>query len=442
MIRKIRWFAAFAILLTSYPLMAQYSPIQYLRPNDKTGINRFETTKQDSIPFNGLRVRIGGGFTQDFQALTDQNNATPLITNNVNTNQLVKLTNGFNLAMANLDIDVQLADGIRLSLTSYLSSRHHQDTWIKGGYIQFDKLPFLKSEFIGKLMNRLTIKVGDFEVDYGDQHFRRTDGGNSIYNAFVENYIMDEFATEIGGEIYYHSNKGILVMGGITNGQLNPTVIASSGTDKATGGRNYSAPAFHGKIGYDKQISQVFRFRITGSFYADKSATNNTLYWGDRTGSHYFMVMENTTADPANNAWSGRYNPLFSEEVNAFIINPFLKYKGWEFFGTYETAKGRTINETAMRKAEQYAADLIYRFPEGKENFWIGARYNRLTAGLPVYSNDIAISRLAGSAGWFLTKNVMMKAEYVDQEYLRFPTTDIRSGGKFTGVMIEASVGF
>ncbi|HEY6082969.1 MAG TPA: hypothetical protein VIU45_05885, partial [Chitinophagaceae bacterium] len=165
-------------------------------------------------------------------------------------------------------------------------------------------------------------------------------------------------------------------------------------------------------------------------------------YWGDRTGSHYFLVMENTAADPTNNAWSGRFNPLFSEQVNAFMINPFLKYKGLEFFGTYETAKGRTINETVLRQASQYTADLIYRFPAGKENFWIGARYNSVTAALPGYTNDITIDRLAGSAGWFLTKNVMMKAEYVDQQYLYFPATDIRSAGKFNGVMIEASVGF
>ncbi len=442
-IHTIKGLLIIVPLLAGLPLLAQYSRIQYLRPNDKDGLHLFETIKKDSVPFSGLKVKIGGGFTQDFQALRDQNNAASAVgANGVNANQLMKLTNGFNLAMANLDINVQLADGIRLNLTSYLSTRHHQDTWVKGGYIQFDKLPFLKNEIIDRLMDHFTLKVGDFEVDYGDQHYRRTDGGNSIYNPFVENYIMDEFATEIGGEIYYHSNTGLLVMGGISDGQLNPTVIAPSTTDKATGNTNFVAPAFHGKIGYDKQVNADFRFRLTGSFYTDRSSTGNTLYWGDRTGSHYFLVMENTAADPSNNAWSGRYNPLFSQQVNAFMINPFLKYKGLELFGTWETAKGRTINEAMMRHAGQYAADLIYRFPAGKENFWIGARYNSVTAALPGYTNDITINRLAGSAGWFLTKNVVMKAEYTDQQYLHFPATDIRSAGKFNGVMIEASVGF
>jgi hypothetical protein len=36
----------------------------------------------------------------------------------------------------------------------------------------------------------------------------------------------------------------------------------------------------------------------------------------------------------------------------------------------------------------------------------------------------------------------MMKAEYVDQKYLDFPTSDYRSTGKFNGYVIEAVVGF
>lgn len=430
--------AAMAFISTS--AMAQ--KIQYSRPDNKNGINVFETTKNDTVAFTGLKVKVGGNFTQDFQMLRDKNDATAVIKNGVNVNQLMKLTNGFNLAMANLNIDVQLSDGIRMNLTTYLSTRHHQDTWVKGGYIQFDKLLFLKSDFINNLMNYFTIKIGDFDVDYGDAHFRRTDGGNAIYNPFVENYIMDAFATEIGGEIYYHSKGGFLAMGGITDGELNPTVTAATQTDVATGKLNRYAPAFHGKLGFDKQLTPDFRFRLTGSFYTNKSSNLNTLYWGDRTGSHYFLVMENTQADPSNNAWSGRYNPLFSEQVRSFAVNPFLKYKGLEFFGTAEMAKGRTISETSLRKANQFAGELIYRFPEEKENFWIGARYNAVNAALPGNPNDININRVTASAGWFLTKNVMLKMEYVSQTYNNFPITDIRNGGKFNGAMIEASVGF
>ena len=416
--------------------------IQYFRTYDQRGINVFETSKDDTISYTGFKVRLGGSFTQDFQGLSHKNNSTPEMVNGTNTNQLISLTHGFNRAMANLNVDAQLDDGIRLNLSMYLSSRHHEETWVKGGYVQFDRLPFIRSEGLDKIMKRFTIKVGDYEVDYGDQHYRRSDGGNSIYNPFIENYIMDEFATEIGGEIFYHAKNGLTAMVGITNGELNPTVVASTKIDSLTGKLNKYDPSFHGKLGYDRQFNNDFRFRITGSFYAVKSTASNTLFYGDRTGSHYFFVMENTLATSDGNAWSGRYNPQFSEQVATFMINPFLKFKGLELFGTYEMAKGRIIKEAEMRKTSQYAVDLIYRFPQGKENFWIGGRYNSLTAATTFNPNDVSIDRIAGSLGWFATKNIMLKAEYVHQQYKKYASANICSDGQFDGYMIEASIGF
>lgn len=450
-VKQFKQLAIIAISSISSSVFAQQQ-MQYFRPDNKNGINIFETAKNDSIPFTKMKVQVGGNFEMEYQGLTDKNTAQSVTQTGYkgNVNQLIPLINGFNLPMANLNLDAQLADGIRLNLTMYLSSRHHEDTWVKGGYIQFDKLAFLHSKLIDNIMKSVTIKVGQFDVDYGDQHYRRSDGGNTIYNPFIENYIMDEFATEIGGEIYYHSKCGLFAMGGITNGELDPTVVAPSKIDSATGITNKYGPAFHGKLGYDKQISSDFRLRATGSFYTVQSANSNTLFGGDRTGSHYYDVMSSqsiangTTLSDENdyNAFSGRYNPGFREQVNAFMGNLFMKYKGLEFFGIYEVAQGRSITETSMRQATQYAADLIYRFPAHKENFWVGVRYNSVTATMQGVTPDITINRTAGSIGWFITKNIMMKAEYVDQVYLNFPSTNILNGGEFNGIVIEASIGF
>ncbi|MEI6089209.1 MAG: hypothetical protein WCR42_02040 [bacterium] len=417
-------------------LSAQESKMQYFRYNDQRSLNIFETSKDDNTQFNGLNVKIGGGFTQNFQALKDENIST------VDATKLIPLTNGFNLAMANLNIDVQLADGIRLNVTSYLSSKHHQESWVKAGYIQIDKLLFFNSEFINSVMENLTFRVGDLEVNYGDQHFRRSDGGNSILNPFVENYIMDEFATEIGGEVYYHSNFGLFGMVGVTNGALNPTVVKTAVIDSATKELNYQAPAIYAKLGYDKTFDNDLRIRLSGSYYGCKSALSNTLFGGDRTGSNYFLVMEPTTATTTANAFSGRLNPGFREEVSTIMINPFIKWKGLEFFGTYEMASGRAVTESVTRKATQMAADLIYRFPAEKENFWVGARYNTVTASLQNTVNDVTVTRIAASAGWFITQNLMMKLEYVTQEYKDYPSTSILAGGKFNGFMLSAAVGF
>lgn len=50
-------------------LNAQES-LQYFRPNNQDGINIFEPGKKDSSIYSGLRVKVGGNFTQDFQAST------------------------------------------------------------------------------------------------------------------------------------------------------------------------------------------------------------------------------------------------------------------------------------------------------------------------------------------------------------------------------------
>ena len=428
------------------------SSMQFFRPYDQSGLHVFETTKADTMPFTKQHVKVGGSFEETFQTLRDKNTAEPLIETGYegNVNSLIPLTNGFNLAMANLTIDAQLTDGIRVNLTVYLSSRHHEDTWVKGGYIQIDKLLFLHSDLVDKVMKSVTLKIGQFDVDYGDQHFRRTDGGSTLYNPFVENYIMDEFATEIGGEIYYHHSSGLFAMAGITNGELNPTVVAPTKIDSATGQVNRYAAAFHGKLGFDKQLNKDIRFRLTGSFYTDPSANSNTLFGGDRTGSHYFYVMENqnvangtTLSDEVDySPFSGRLNPGFSEQVNTFMINPFIKYKGLEFFGTFESAHGRAINEITMRPATQYAADLIYRFPERAENFWIGVRYNTVTASIQGLQQNITINREVASVGWFITRNIMLKAEYVNQVYQNYPVFNILNGGTFYGTLIEAAIAF
>lgn len=434
---------------------AQEGQIQYYRPNNKQGLNVFETSKKDTVKFSGLKVKVGGGFTLSYQTLRASNTATPVIktvgTATGNVNAITPLIDGFNLPMANLNFDIQLADGVRLNLTSYLSSRHHEDTWVKGGYLQIDKMPFLKSDLVDNIMKNVTLVIGQTDIDYGDQHYRRADGGNTIYNPFVENYIMDEFATELGIHAYYKCEKtGLFAMGGMTNGELNSTTLASTKIDAKTGKTNYYTPAFLGKLGFDKQLTPDFRLRITGSFYSVNSANSSTLFGGDRTGSRYYNVMSNPTTAAGStltqavdyNAFSGRFNPGFSQENHAFMGNLFFKYKGFEFFGTAETAKGRTITEVSTRGVKQYAGDVVYRFPANTENFWIGYRYNTVSATIVGNTTDVTVDRSAASAGLFMTKNIMMKAEYVTQKYKNFDATNIFNGGKFNGFVIEAAISF
>jgi hypothetical protein len=424
-----------------------YMRPSYWIPYDQRGINKFETTKEaDPIPFEGLRMRFGAGFTQQFQNIKHENTAL----NNVGTgsNRLYPLAPGFMTAQANLFTDVQLADGIRLNLTTYLSSRHHNETWVKGGYIQFDKLP-IKSGFLDKFMELATIKVGHMQNNYGDAHFRRSDAGDAIRNPFMESYIVDAFATEIGGEVYLQKN-GLFGMIGVSNGMIKGHVDSLStlklnGTEiENTTKRN---PSIYFKGGIDKSLAEKLRVRVSGSLYHNSGAYGSglTLYSGDRAGSQYNNVMENKPLGTAYTAMytSGRFNPGFRNQLTAVMLNGFLKAGGLELFGTYETANGKSGVEVDKRNMTQLAGDLIYRFG-ANENFYVGGRYNTVNSELLIAGNlnDIKINRTALAAGWFVTKNVLMKGEYVTQKYKDFPNTDFRNGGKFNGYVIEAVVGF
>ena len=57
-------------------------------------------------------------------------------------------------------------------------------------------------------------------------------------------------------------------------------------------------------------------------------------------------------------------------------------------------------------------------------------------------TNDVTVDRVAIGGGWFITPGLLGKLEYVNQEYKGFPTTNIRSGGKFHGLMLEGVVAF
>jgi hypothetical protein len=493
------------LLFTGGWAMAQQPAIQYFRAYDKRGVNVFETSKNDTVQYDGFKLRIGAGFTQGFQSLNHSNNARALLNpasgsgivlletapgsgsfvnratgapvtgvaanpnayagylyNGVpytNANALYEMGGGFPLAQANLNIDVQLADGVSLNLVSYMSSHHHNEFWVKGGYLKIDKVSFLNSEFMDNLWKNLTLKVGHMEINYGDAHFRRSDGGHTMWNPWIENNIMDAFTTEIGAELYWQKN-GIILMGAYTDGEIQGNIY-----DPSLPNVSKRKPSFYGKVGIDKMVTDDLRVRLTTSAYTTRSSVSNTLFGGDRTGSNYQYVMDNTAATVTSAFTSGRFNPGYRDNVTSIVVNPFVKYGGLEFFGTWEYAKGKNALENGEgstyasnvsnegklnnRQTHQTAGELLYRFGKD-ENFYIGARYITLTSNLafgqtatnPGTLYSVGIDRTSIGAGWFITRNVLLKGEYVTQKYTGYPDTERLFEGKFNGVVVQGVIAF
>lgn len=408
------------------------SDLQFFRYPDQRGLNVFEAPKETDVAFDGLKVRIGGQSALQYQDISHGNHSIPSVdpVSGLNLNALKNIGADFNLATANFDLDIQLLDGVRTHIRTYLSSRHHPEPYVKGGYLQINNLNFISEDLLSSVMEFVTFKVGHMEVNYGDMHFRRSDNAQALFNPFVGNYIMDSFTTEVGMETYFQY-EGFLAMVGVTNGKLNQSVADS---DK-------DGTSLVSKIGFDKQFNEDLRLRLTASVYHTSKANPVRLYQGDRAGSRYYFVMENINATAKDNFTSGRYNPRFNTEMTAVMLNAFMKFKEVEIFGTFENASGRDRGENSDRDFTQLAAEVIYRFGHN-ERFYTGARYNLVEGPESRTDFDIEIKRTQFALGMFLSKNLLAKLEYVKQTYDHFLPQSLFYDGEFDGYVVEMVVAF
>jgi hypothetical protein len=380
---------------------------------------QFEPPKDDR-DFEKVKVKVGGDFALQFQALDHSTGST--------TDTLVTLGKNLNLPTANLNLDAHLAKGMNVHLRTYLSSRHHREAWVKGGHITIDRLDFIREGFLDGVMDYVTIRTGLDEINYGDARFRRTDNARAINNPFVGNYIMDAFTTEAFGEIYFRHSGAILMLG-LTNGHLNQTVVKVPNTDDKV--------SLIGKLGYDRNFSDDLRVRLTGSFYTNQGDSRKYLYGGDRAGSRYYNVFQVTTA----NNFSGRFNPDF-KKITAFQINPFIKFKGAELFGVYEIVNGSSGGTNDLKGSyTQTGVELLYRFG-ADEKFYLGGRYNLVSGKQTEVSEERKIDMINVGGGWFLTPNVVAKLEYVKQNYSGEGWSGVLKDAQFSGIMIEAAISF
>lgn len=472
-------------LISTFAVNAQVSfgNMQNQISRGKDGINVFDVQKDDR-EFKGLSIDLGGAFNMDFQAINSFNDqpasSTTTTTSQgvttvrtINGYRLMNTENNFTLPAADMYIGAQLFDGVRVNLDIYLASRHHNDAYVKGGYLQIDKLDFIKKDFLADVMKYATIKIGQMENNFGDAHFRGSDNGNTIRNAFVGNNIMYSFTTEMGMEVYYN-RSGWVSMLGVTNGNLNQSneeIFYTTGPNTNT----THSPSILAKFGYDKQVTPDLRIRLTGSYYHNANLGNANIYSANRSGFGYWGVLNNnaytntitktdangtvtTTTTDVPTSFSktstpeATFNPNFKNWATTYMINPFVKYKGLEFFGTIELASGGDKAGTDdKRTANQYATELIYRF--GKtEQFYLGGKYNTVSGKLSnADAKEVTVDKFEASAGWFMTKNILAKLNYVNQNYKNYTqfagntaTGNANNfyGGKFNGLVFEAVIAF
>lgn len=355
-----------------------------------------------------VKVKVGADFALQYQAL---NHEAP-------SAELIDLKHNFNLPTANLNITADLAPGVRLFINNYMSSRHHNDAWVEGGYLTFDKLPFLPAS--DNIMKYLTIKAGVMMPDYGDAHFFRSNNAAVTKNPFVGNWIMDAYTTNPGLEVLFRSN-GFLALVGTNNGRMNYGRGNDLGKDLV----------FNWKLGYDNYVTDDLRVRATLSGYHVGDGHSGSYLWGgDRAGARYYNVMQLASAE-GDNFRSGRWGPGSGQtQMNSYMANIFVDFHGLQLFGIYEDMKG--VKGTTDQHFTQTALQAIYNIGR----FYVGTRLNKVDDNA-----GSTVTRTNFGGGWHMLDNVLMKLDYVTQKYNGTAFGDI-NGGKFNGMVLEAAVSF
>jgi phosphate-selective porin len=129
------------------------------------------------------------------------------------------------------------------------------------------------------------------------------------------------------------------------------------------------------------------------------------------------------------------------------MINPFVEIGGLELFGVVETTSG---NRSGLDDGTltHYGGQAVYRFLD--DDLFAGVRYSTVDGDLDhsgfgepaSWSGGNSADRWQISAGWYMTENIQMKAEYVTQSYEGFPADNARSDAEFDGLVIEGVVSF
>lgn len=368
---------------------------------------KFEKEKIGADEFGNVNVKVGGDFAIQLQALDHE---APV--------ELIELKNNFNLPTANLNLTSDLAPGVQLYINTYLSSRHHNEAWVEGGYLVLDYLPFWPAS--NNIMEYLTVKAGVMMLNYGDAHFFRSNNASVLDNPFVGNWIMDAYTTNPGLEVLYR-NSGIIALAGVNNGRVNYGRGNDIGEDLV----------FNWKLGYDTDINQDLRVRGTVSgFHVGEGHSGAYLWGGDRAGARYYSVMQAADAE-GDNFTSGRWAPGSGQsQMNSYMANLFLQFHGLELFGIYEDMNG--VRNGNDQNFTQTALQVVYHIGD----FYAGTRLNKVS------NNDgSTVNRTNIGAGWYMIDNIVMKLDYVIQKYDGPAHGDINEG-QFSGIVFEAGISF
>lgn len=345
------------------------------------------------------------------------------------------LNPGFQTPFANLSLLASIPDKLDVYFDLYIASRPHPNQmYAHEGYMLFKGLPApFDNSPAGRIFDYINVKAGGFDIDFGDGNYNRSNAGFVQRNPLIGNPLVDPNVEEIGGEVY--SIKGPIYW------------LVGAGGGTTTEHFDYGAGASgHAKVwGYplpDLRTSASF-------YYADLSGSANAnehsnLFAGSRSGGAYSALFAGGDAP-------GQILPMRGERIMAVQGDVTWNHWPWEMYANLGWTQDSDMNGPAPgNPAERWLYGGIGPVYHITPAWYLAGRYSCAIAGaVNGVATDGWADRIQVGTGYWLSRNILAKVEYVYQQFHGFESnTGVVSGvdasrsPNFSGVVMEISFGF
>ena len=341
----------------------------------------------------------------------------------------------------------------------FISSRHHSEVFGDEGYLMVSRIPDGGPTFLNSVFDYIDLKAGEYELPFGDQIYRRTSNANTQRNALIGNSVVDGRATEVGVTVMNDSPSS-------EPGKLNWLLNVSSG-DPSPSFEQGNGLAFLPKA----WMNLTDELRASGSLYHVNQDGNGPGFPAGGDSSNLLTGLRDTGGvyEGVLGGGSDSGQVLFSGGQDATALQGDLTYETdqFELYGNLGYYQGDNTNGSITGQPEEQwlytTLDGVYRF---SDRIYAAARYSAAFAdelesssptttinGVPIrttsQSSSGRVDRFQIGGGYWLTKTILFKLEYVHQTFDGFNAGARSVSGvnasrdpSFNGVISEVSFSF
>lgn len=356
---------------------------------------------------------------------------------------LAKVEPGFQNAFGDLGFVAKFGknEEIEVVFDMYLSSRNHpSQTYGNEGYIILRGVPenLEGLKFLEPVLKKVDLKAGHMLVDFGDAAQHRTNNAIAQKNPLVGNFVVDPNIVSIGMQAASKPGARFGWLVGVSNGTT---------TEDWNVGRGF---AYNGKLIFYPVKSLRTSLSYIGTDQSDnptKAAGGSSMqmFTGNRSGERYAGVLGGGQAP-------GNVFPQAGEKFSAAQFDVTFKNESpVELYGHVGRTQDLDINGSAAGKPEEkwtyYAGDVVYRFTP---SVYGAARYSSASPDrLAGNVSNGKVNRIQVGGGLWVSKNLLLKVEYVNQKYSGFTEGQMVNNNiqawrnpSFSGVISEVSFSF